>query len=303
VPRVSIIVIFLNAERFLAEAIESVLSQTYSDWELLLVDDGSTDAGTVVARRYAEHQSGRVRYLHHEGHRNLGMSASRNLGIRSARGEYVAFLDADDVWFPNKLAEQCAILDAHPEAVMVFGDPLYWHSWTNAAADRNADQLRGIWTPANAVVRPPEMLKLSYPLGKGGSPCPSDLMLRRDFVARIGGFEEEFTGSYQLFEDIAFLTKVYLHGRVVASDACWTRYRIHPESCVATVMRDGHYHQVRRFYLKWLKRYLRSEGVRDSEIHKALNRALGKYDPKLLRWLRRQARRATGLVRASTSPA
>src|SRR5215218_5812117 len=92
---VSVIIIFLDAERFIEEAIESVFAQTYDDWELLLVDDGSTDGDTRIALEYAEQNPGRVRYLQHPGHQNRGMSASRNLGIGSARGEYIAFLDAD----------------------------------------------------------------------------------------------------------------------------------------------------------------------------------------------------------------
>ena len=101
---VSIVVIFLNAARFLEEAIASVLGQTYPAWELLLVDDGSSDGSTDLAMRHARAHPGRVRYLDHDGHRNLGMSASRNLGIRHATGKYIALLDADDVWLPDKLA-------------------------------------------------------------------------------------------------------------------------------------------------------------------------------------------------------
>src|SRR5713226_10047705 len=93
---VSVIMIFLDEEKFIREAIESVFPQTYDNWELLLVDDGSTAGSTDIARRYAEQHPGKVRYLDHEGHRNRGMSASRNLGIRHARGDYIAFLDADD---------------------------------------------------------------------------------------------------------------------------------------------------------------------------------------------------------------
>src|SRR5215211_5603498 len=92
-PRVSAIIIFLNAEKFIEEAIESVFGQTYDDWELLLVDDGSTDYSTQIALRYAEHYPEKVRYLEHPGHENRGMSAARNLGLSHARGEYVAFLD------------------------------------------------------------------------------------------------------------------------------------------------------------------------------------------------------------------
>src|SRR5262245_48750717 len=96
-PRVSVLTVFLNAERFLQEAIESVLAQTYGDWELLLVDDGSTDGGSGLARSYAERYPHKVVYLNHGNHSNLGISASQNLGISRARGEYIAFLDSDDV--------------------------------------------------------------------------------------------------------------------------------------------------------------------------------------------------------------
>src|SRR5437773_4242914 len=95
-PLVSVIIIFLNAEKFIEEAIESVLAQTYDHWELLLVDDGSIDSSTEIALRYAEQYPGKVNYLEHEGHQNRGMSASCNLGIRNTKGEYIAFLDVDD---------------------------------------------------------------------------------------------------------------------------------------------------------------------------------------------------------------
>src|SRR5687768_6214760 len=98
---VSVVIIFWNAERFIQESIKSVFAQTYPAWELLLVDDGSNDGSTAVARRYTEQHPERVRSLEHPGHANRGMSASRNLGIRYAHGAYIAFLDADDVWFSN----------------------------------------------------------------------------------------------------------------------------------------------------------------------------------------------------------
>src|SRR5829696_811917 len=97
-PLVSSVMIFFNAERFIREAIESVFAQTYDNWELLLVDDGSTDDSTQIALHYAEQYPERVRYLEHPGHQNRGMSASRNLGVSQAKGEYIALLDADDVW-------------------------------------------------------------------------------------------------------------------------------------------------------------------------------------------------------------
>src|SRR5688500_9700971 len=94
---VSVIMPIYNGERYLEVAIETCFAQTYEHWELLLIDNNSTDTSAAIARRYAERNPGRVRYLKHEGHANHGSCASRNLGIREAIGEYIAFLDADDV--------------------------------------------------------------------------------------------------------------------------------------------------------------------------------------------------------------
>ena len=100
-PLVSAIIIFLNGEQFIEEAIASIFAQSYNNWELLLVDDGSTDHSTMIAQKYAQKYPEKVFYLEHEGHQNKGMSASRNLGISQANGEYIGFLDADDMWLPK----------------------------------------------------------------------------------------------------------------------------------------------------------------------------------------------------------
>ena len=109
-PEVSVIVIFKDEEAFLEQAIESVFVQTLPSWEMLLVDDGSTDGSTAIARHFAQQADGQVRYLEHRGHANLGMSAARNLGLSQAAGEFVSLLDADDELFPHALeeAERCA---------------------------------------------------------------------------------------------------------------------------------------------------------------------------------------------------
>jgi glycosyltransferase involved in cell wall biosynthesis len=124
-PRVSVVTPIYNSRDFLPPAVESVLAQTYPDWELLLADDGSKDGSAELARDYARRHPGRIIYLEHEGHRNRGVSATRNLAIRHARGEYLALLDADDVWLPEKLAQQVKAADAHPEAGLVYGQALY----------------------------------------------------------------------------------------------------------------------------------------------------------------------------------
>ena len=288
-PVVSVITPFFNAGRFVREAVDSVLAQTYHNWELLLVDDGSTDEGAARVHEYVHRHPDRIRCLEHPGHANRGATVSRNLAVRQSRGKYLAFLDADDVWLPHKLDAQVAILEDHDEAVMVFGRPLYWRSWTSGADAK--DTTPELWVDANSVVHPPHMLSVSYPLGPGGAPCPSDLLVRRECVEAAGGFEESFTGIYQLFEDQAFLAKVYLVGSVFVADATWTKYRLHDDSCVAVVKRLGQDRHVRRHYLRWLEQYLRSVGNVDSRIHQQLADALRRDGPRQVRWTRRLWRR------------
>ena len=105
---VSCIIPCYNAERFLGEAIESVIAQTLSPAEIIVIDDGSTDGSAAVAARYAD----RVEYLRQE---NAGPAAARNRGIELTHGNFVAFLDADDLWHPEKLERQAAKFTARPE--------------------------------------------------------------------------------------------------------------------------------------------------------------------------------------------
>ena len=111
---ISVIIPVYNAERYLAEAIESVLAQTRPPAEIIIVDDGSTDESPRIARGFAKP----VLY-HAQSH--AGAGAARNLGVALAKGEWLAFLDADDLWLPDKLASQMALLKSEPDLEMVFG--------------------------------------------------------------------------------------------------------------------------------------------------------------------------------------
>jgi glycosyltransferase involved in cell wall biosynthesis len=290
-PAVSVIMPVFNGERFLTESIESVLGQSFQDWELLVVDDGSADRSPEIARGYASERPDKVRYLEHEGHVNRGATTSRNLALRAARGAYFAFLDADDVWLPAKLGDQVALLAAEPHADVIYGAPCYWTSWAAEPMTGRADT---IVTPDSAcyrLVRPPTLILANHPLGPGSAPCPSDLLVRRELVERVGGFEEEFQGELQLYEDQAFLAKLYLGGAVYASSRCWLKYRLHEDSCDARVHRTGRERHARLYYLEWLRRYLDGREVAIPEVTRALDRALWRARHPLLH---RAARRVLG---------
>jgi glycosyltransferase involved in cell wall biosynthesis len=273
-PVVSIIIAFLNAEKFIQEAIESVLAQTYEYWELFLIDDGSTDGSTEIARSYAQQYPAKIFYLEHQDHQNHGVCVSRNLGIYHSKGEYIAILDADDVWLHHKLERQVEILEAHPEAAMVYGASKYWHSWTGKSEGAQ-NFIPKLGLPTGTFIKPPELFFQSHPIGKAIAPCPSDLLLRRDIVENIGGFEESFHGMYQLYEDQAFLVKIYLKAPVFVAGEYWDNYRLHPDSCV---MKTKGYHSViRLFFLDWLTEYLSNQDIKDEKIWNALQKAFWPY--------------------------
>ena len=293
-PLVSVVLIFWNAQHFLKEAIESVFAQTYRAWELLLVDDGSSDGTTAIARSYAERDPQHVRYLEHPGHANRGMSASRNLGIGNARGSYIAFLDADDVWFSSILEEQVGVLEAYPEAAMVYGPIEYWYSWTGKPEDRERDYVENLGVSPNTLIQPPRLLSLFL---RDKAAVPSGILVRRKIIEQVGGFEDAFRGEY---EDQVFCAKICLGAPVFASAQCWYRYRQHPGSSVAIGQKTGGTHSARLLFLTWLSNHLSEREVKDRHVWRSLSLEFWRFShPHAFRLLRRGERfmnRINGLL-------
>jgi len=251
-PKVSCIIIVYNGDKFLGEAIESVLSQTFTDWELLIVDDGSMDKSREIAQRFAQAYPANIRSLCHADGQNHGMSATRNLGLSQARGNYVAFLDADDVWLPHKLAGQIAVLDAEPSVGATYGRTLIWHSWKGSTA-KEADFFYELGVAPDQTYHPPTLL-LSQLLNVYQSPTTSGCLLRRALVDEVGGFEPAFRG---MFEDAVFFAKALLIAPFFVSAEVLFKYRQHSSSAgaiSAATNRDG---WARLRFLLWFRGYLR----------------------------------------------
>jgi glycosyltransferase involved in cell wall biosynthesis len=291
---VSIVTPFLNAGTFIREAVDSVLAQTYPHWELLLVDDGSTDESTAIAQAFAAAYSRRIRYLTHDGCVNKGASASRNLAIRVARGEYVAFLDADDVYLPRKLEEQVPLLDAHPEAGMLYGGTEYWYGWTGRPEDCARDWVwRRYGVAPNTTIAPPKMLATF--LRDGGTvPCMGSVLARRDSIEQVGGWEESFR---RICTDQVFHAKLSLNFPVFIADGCWDKYRQHDKSACHMTKRAGQSEAAFERYLLWLKDYLLQQRVADAEVWAALRGALRQNRRP---WIHRLERHVARVRRALT---
>jgi len=266
-PLVSVIVPFLDVAPFLAEAIESVRAQTYSNWELLLCDDGATDGSSDIARAYAAREPERIRYLVHDGPAHQGASAARNLGLRHARGELIALLDGDDVWLPNKLVEQVAIMRGHPEADALYGLTELWHSWSGTGRDELPPS--GV---ANGTLLGPRALLGGMLRRELLVPCTCSIVMRADAVRRAGGFANEFPGIY---DDVAFYSRLSLVGSFLFVERQWDRYRQHAASTYAKVRQSGESHRARLRFLTWLEGVIATSPAReDPELEAALRAAL-----------------------------
>ena len=263
-PLVSIITPFLNREMFLEKSIKSVLSQTYKHWELILVDDGSSDESTKIAKHYSSLYQEKIFYLEHKDHQNLGASASRNFGIKRSKGEYIAFLDSDDVYLSNKLEDQVALLNEQPEAGMLYSSTKYWYSWTGMSED---DQKDWVWDNFGAqpytLIKPPELLNIMLQK-RGTVPCLNSLLVRREALESVGGWENSFRN---LYDDQVFYTKIFLKWPVFISNGCWDLYRQHSNSMCATMKNPIQKFKARYKYLEWLEEYLtNSESAMNREL-------------------------------------
>ena len=283
-----------------------MIAQSYENWELILVDDGSSDGGRAVARRYVTADSTRVRLLHHPHDENRGKIASRNLALATARGEYVAFLDSDDVWMPEKLSTEVALMEAHPRAGMVQARTLFWYGWTGAPHDIERDVLPELGVASGREYEPAELLVLML-RAERYHPANCSVLVRRHLGVKLGWFEPL---EPEMYEDTILLAKLYLRAPVLVSDHCAAKYRMHDASCCHQAEATGVYHPsepnpARSAYLRWLEAYLRRERTVDARLADVLHRELWPYrHPRVHRVLaiaRAAARRARERVRGSAS--
>jgi glycosyltransferase involved in cell wall biosynthesis len=183
--RVSVIIPVYNGAATIDRALKSVFAQTFTDFEIVVVDDGSTDRTRAIVEQYARDYGDRVRLVEQP---NSGQSAARNNGIRHSEGEFIAFLDADDDWLPRKLELTVAAMLADPDAALVYSDMIV----VNEAGEEFRRSQIGPDT-AHAPTMD-EMLARIWPI------MPSTVVARRAAFDRTGGFSERLRGP----EDIHF---------------------------------------------------------------------------------------------------
>lgn len=228
---VSVVIPAYNCQRFLGEAIESVFAQTYANIEVIVVEDGSSDGTLDVASKYAGDE--RYRVYRHDGGVNRGVSETRALGIRHARGEYIAFLDADDVFEPEKIGLQVDAMNRHPSAVLC-------HSATSVLYEDEKDADVFWWTFSIEEEESEYRLEECDYFLDGNEICNSSVLARADAVRKA------FIASRQLFQFEDWLNWIILstHGTFVFLPRQTVRYRYHSNSATAAILKND----LRRHY-------------------------------------------------------
>lgn len=215
--RISVIVPCFNAAPFISATLRSVLSQQSVELEVIVIDDGSTDGSAdLVARSFPA-----VKLLRQE---NQGVAAARNFGLRHARHDWVAFVDADDVWLPGKLAAQCAILSLQGEARMSY---TAWQVWTSDAPNPDAVWLADLrqragdtprWIGATGWIYPELLLDCVV--------WTSTVLVQRSLMRELGGFDPEL----RLGEDYDLWLRASRVTQILRVPAPYALYRMHPSS-------------------------------------------------------------------------
>jgi glycosyltransferase involved in cell wall biosynthesis len=189
-PLVSVVIPVYNAEKYIAEAIKSVLAQTYANWEIVIADYGSSDRTAEIVKSFNE---AKIRYFYQK---NQGQSAARNLALANCRGDYVAFLDADDIFLPQKLERQVAFMENRPECDFSYCKIRYFY-------DGKPQELFDL-----NIEHPSGLLKEDLIKRGGHTMAPIGVMFRCQWFDRYGGFDNSLRRSDEYF----FYLKMALGG-------------------------------------------------------------------------------------------
>ncbi len=211
-PKTTVLMPLFNGEQFVREALESILEQTFTDFELLIIDDGSTDASVKIVESYDDP---RIRLFNN--HENLGVTATLNRGIDLARGEYIARMDCDDISLPARLAEQVTYLEQHPDCAMV--------AVTVTQLDEDGNDY-GVWLDDRKTVTSESIRRF---LPRANCIAHPGIMIRKSLLARY-----RYNERQRVAQDYDLWLRMTADGLFIAKlDKPLLRYRIHTASVTA----------------------------------------------------------------------
>jgi glycosyltransferase involved in cell wall biosynthesis len=204
-PRVSVIMNCRNGQAYLREAIDSVFAQSYHDWEIIFWDNASTDSSAAIARGYGE----KLRYFKSDNYLSLG--GSRNMALGQAVGKYIAFLDCDDKWLPDKLRKQVESLDSRPDIDFIYSN---YYRLIMPDTSRLILGLKGMQPGGNVFGD----FLCNYPV------CLQTVMIRADAVERL---DAKFDEYLEMSEEFDLFMRILLKSQALYIDEPLVIYRVH----------------------------------------------------------------------------
>jgi len=207
-PLISVVIPAYNAAHYISEAIESVLQQTISDYEIVVVDDGSTDYTREIIDRYGQS-------VHYYSQENKGPAAARNFGIRSAKGKYIAFLDADDWWLENKLELELNAIQSFPDAAFICSD---WFNGIHGNEERRSTLIGyEVWNHEHATFE--HMLRENFV-------NTSTILVTKENIIAAGLFNKNYRGA----EDRHLWLRLLLERNAMVIKDVLAFRRYHPQN-------------------------------------------------------------------------
>jgi glycosyltransferase involved in cell wall biosynthesis len=236
----SVIIPVYNKMTYIRDTFESVLHQKYRSWEIIAIDDGSTDGSRHILEEYRRNYPDRIKVLDHEKKKHEGVVKAMNLGLQVAQGCIISFLDADDKWMPGKLCHDNEIFSKNPNVEAIISHSLYW--WPDGSERARVDYLGDdLDTPLSPGFMFEKMYngvsrnELPHPGGGIEFPVPCGVSIRKSSICSLSPFDPAF----RIGQDVRFLLEMYLKLTVYISSCCLSEYRRTYDSAWSTSMREG----------------------------------------------------------------
>ena len=217
-PKFSVIIPVYNGEKYLRKTIDSVLAQTYKNWELILVNDGSSDGSAEIIEEYLKKDK-RIKLLNQE---NAGQSSARNNAAKAANGEYLAFLDQDDYYTTAHLATLVKILDNCPEVGMAYDEAEVIDKDGNREYNREAHPFRAADNPLTSIL---DCIREDIMI------LPGTVMIRKDIFLQVGGFDTDLIG----YEDDHLFVRIFRKSKIKGSPSAGLMYRMHGNNTSSSI--------------------------------------------------------------------
>ena len=274
-PLVSVVVPLYNGGKYIESTLTSILSQSYDHYEILVVNDGSTDDGPAKVSTRLEKFPGRIQLLNHPDRGNHGIAASRNLGILNARGTFVAFIDQDDLWLPERLERQVQSLQRFPEAALVYA------KCTFVDQQGIEKHLRGIHrTYGKGVAGEPQ--NVFSKLIKEDFIPNLTVLVRKSCLERVGLLDE---GPRYEYEDWLLLSKLAFFYKVIFIPEVLAKWRMHNSNYSAYIFETGRLSYAEEHYTVALFSFLiNQQGVSHDEVRKSLHRRIWRFFLRARSW-------------------